>query len=281
VIEIRVTKQLLSAFGKMQLNVELSLETGSFTVLSGPSGSGKTTLLRILAGLERADEGFIRQDERVWLDSAKKRSLPTQKRKVGFVFQDYALFPNMTVMENLRYGLRKDQKGKIIPELIGIMELEALVDRYPAKLSGGQKQRVALARALVPRPRLLLLDEPLSALDRSMRLRLQDYILEVHNRFNLTTFMVTHNMEEILKMADQACLLDHGRIRKQGSPREVFFPEEKTTNGRLKGKVLEIKQEQNCFFVWVGDQVVCLPLEGRDIQPGEEVELSINSASGK
>lgn len=274
-MELKVRKNLLSAFGDMELNVALRLPMHTFTVLSGPSGSGKTTLLRILAGLERADEGFIRQEERVWLDTVSRKFLPPQKRRVGFVFQEYALFPNMTVMENLRFGLRKDQKGKIIPELIGMMELEALVDRYPAKLSGGQKQRVALARALVPRPRLLLLDEPLSALDRSMRLRLQDYILEVHNRFSLTTLMVTHNMEEILKMADQVFLLDHGQILKKGTPREVFFPQSHTADGRLRGKVLEISQEQDCFFAWIGDQVVCLPLEGKDLQVGEEVDLTI------
>jgi molybdate transport system ATP-binding protein len=279
-MEVKVKKKLLSAFGDMELDVAFHLPLHSFTVLGGPSGSGKTTLLRILAGLERADEGMIRQKEALWLDTNSRRQLPPQKRRVGFVFQDYALFPNMTVGENLRFGLRKDQKGKIIPELIEIMELEALVDRYPAKLSGGQKQRVAVARALVPRPHLLLLDEPLSALDLSMRRRLQDYILEVHRRFRLTTLMVTHDIEEILKMADQVFLLENGRIQKAGSPREVFFPESNSADGSIKGRILEVCPEKDCFFVWFGDQVVRLPMEGKALKAGDEVRLNIKASKG-
>ncbi len=196
----------------MDLKVDLQLEVGTFLAISGPSGSGKTTLLRILAGLNPADSGYISFDGQVWLHTDKKINVRTQDRQTGFVFQDYALFPNMNVRSNLEYALQKNQPREEVDELIRIMELEELTDRYPHALSGGQQQRVALARALVRRPSLLLLDEPLSALDQELRTKLQRHVLHVHRSFGLTTIMVSHDQGEIASMADREIRLEEGEI---------------------------------------------------------------------
>ena len=188
------------------LDVALDIPQGQFIALTGSSGSGKTTLLRILAGLEIA-EGSIRFDESIWQGDGS--ILPSQKRQIGFVFQDYALFENMTVEENLLYV---NQDRALLSRLLEMTRLGAFRNRYPSKLSGGQKQRVALARAMMNRPRLLLLDEPLSALDPKMRTFLQEKILEVHREFGTTTILVSHDVREVAQMADRVVRLEQGMI---------------------------------------------------------------------
>ncbi len=173
----------------MQLDVEFTIQEGELVTLYGPSGAGKTTVLRMLCGLSTPDEGRISVRGQPWLDSAKKINLKPQHRDIGIVFQDYALFPNLTVKENLRYALKKDQPDAIVNELLEMMELTNLYDKKPELLSGGQRQRVALARAIVRKPRILLLDEPMSALDTALRVKIQDYILRVHEQFKLTTIL--------------------------------------------------------------------------------------------
>ncbi|MDX1666821.1 MAG: ATP-binding cassette domain-containing protein, partial [Saprospiraceae bacterium] len=211
-ISIQIKKDLLSGAEKMTVEVDFQLRRGEFLGLSGPSGSGKTTLLRLIAGLDQPDRGFIQYDKVVWLDTRQGIALSPQNREVGFVFQDYALFPNMSVRENMEDALDKTDASGIIEELTDILEIRNMLDQYPATLSGGQQQRVALARSLVRRPHLLLLDEPLSALDAGMRNRLQDYILRVHNAFSLTTIMVSHDPDELSKMAHRIIQLRRGKI---------------------------------------------------------------------
>lgn len=256
-VHIQLQKKLLAAHGPMRLDVQLQVAPGTFVALTGPSGSGKTTMLRLLAGLARPAAGYIEFNGEVWLDTAAGIDRSPQRRRVGLVFQDYALFPNMTVGDNLRYPLEQGQPGDIVEELIRIMEIEELVDRYPDTLSGGQQQRVALARALVRRPNLLLLDEPLSALDRELRAKLQDYILRVHERFRLTTVLVSHNREEIRKMADRVLRLQHGRIAADGPPSAVL-----TGAFRLSGTVVAVEQRGGACVVRVriGDRELELPL---------------------
>lgn len=205
-------KKLSSPSGEMSLQVCQEIEKGSFVTLYGKSGAGKTSVLRMLAGLFSPDRGCIKMNGVCWFDAAGKINLPPQKRKVGFMFQDYALFPNMTVRENLAFALLKGQDKKVVGELLEIMELGELQHLRPAKLSGGQQQRAALARALVQQPEILLLDEPLSALDTGMRHKLQDHILELHREYRLTTILVSHDREEILKMSDKVLHLEEGRI---------------------------------------------------------------------
>ena len=267
-IRIELYKTLMAAAGEMALDVHIDIPDGEFVAISGPSGSGKTTMLRLIAGLEKAEKGKISVGDEYWLDSSQKLNLSPRKRHVGMVFQDYALFPNMNVRKNLEYAVDKGASTNIIDELVAIMELEEMLERYPATLSGGQQQRVALARALVRRPRILLLDEPLSALDASMRSRLQDYILKLHRRFELTTILVSHDFVEIFKMADRVITLDNGLVTSEGVPDEVLFSG--TIGGRFKlgGRVLGIQRSDIIYIVKV--QVGADMVEV--IASGEEVE---------
>ena len=248
-IRIRVQKALEAAAGKMELTTDLKIEKGQFVALYGESGAGKTSLLRMIAGLLRPDAGFIEFEEDVWLDTESGINRSPQQRKIGFVFQDYALFPNMTIRKNIAFGDPGNDAG--LEELISIFELKNLENRYPDTLSGGQKQRVALARALIQKPGILMLDEPLSALDHAMRLKLQDYILRVHKEFNLTTILVSHDLAEIFKMADQVIVLSSGSVNQFGPPGEVFSDSKVSGKFQFTGEVISIQQEEVVFVVTV------------------------------
>ena len=221
-IEMALTKRLHTAHGEINLSVEMTIGAQKLVTLYGKSGTGKTTILRMLCGLMQADGGYIRADNRLWYHHEEKINLAPQKRGVGMVFQDYALFPNMTVRKNLEFASRGGKDRSFIDEILTVMDLKNLRDRYPALLSGGQKQRVALARALVAKPDVLLLDEPLSALDTAMRQHLQEIILEIHKRFALTIILVSHDVEEILKLSDQIFVIDNGKVFDAGKPGEVL-----------------------------------------------------------
>lgn len=256
-------KKLKAVGGEMQLLVEAAIERGQLLALYGESGAGKTSILRMLAGLMKPESGLIEVHGDTWLDSKKDIDLKPQKRKTGFVFQDYALFPNMTVRQNLEFALDKKQDCGIVDELIEMVELGDLQHRKPETLSGGQQQRTALARALVRRPALLLLDEPLSALDYSMRSKLQDYILEVHRRFNLTTILVSHEISEVFKMADRVLAMEQGKVVKQGKPMEIFADDQPDDNSfKLIGDVVEINRRGNEAFIkiLVGQQLLNMEL---------------------
>ncbi|HWT79457.1 MAG TPA: putative 2-aminoethylphosphonate ABC transporter ATP-binding protein [Candidatus Methylomirabilis sp.] len=194
---------------------------GELLCILGPSGCGKTTLLRVVAGLEIQDSG------RVFIEGRDVSSLPVSKRNVGIVFQSYALFPNLTAVQNIGYGLRnrsghKTSIGRRVEELLQLVGLEGMGRRYPAQLSGGQQQRVALARAMALSPNLLLLDEPLSALDAQVRILLRSEIRLLQRRLGVTTLMVTHDQEEALTMADRIVVMDRGRIVQDGTPFEIY-----------------------------------------------------------
>lgn len=249
VLRVIARKRLKGPEGEFYLDVKLKLRK-EFLVILGHSGAGKTTLLRILAGLEDVESGYIEVDGEVWLNTQSGINLPPNKRSVGFVFQDYALFPNMTVYENVAYGMRKKDKRKV-EELLKLVGIYGLKDRYPDELSGGQKQRVALLRALAREPKILLLDEPLSALDPETRFKLQGELKNFQRRFNIPTIMVTHDKQEALRLADRLIILNKGKIEKEGKPEEVFFYE---NNGEFvvnayvlrktpKGIILSVCQE--------------------------------------
>lgn len=251
-IEIHLQKRLQSANGLMQLNVDILIVEGTIVSLYGKSGAGKTSILRMLAGLMQADAGRIALGDTVWLDSQKGIDLSPQKRKVGFLFQDYALFPNMNVEENLRFALEKGQNPRIIDELVEMMELGDLRHQKTTHLSGGQQQRVALGRTLVQKPDLLLLDEPLSALDTTMRHKLQDYILDVHRKYGLTIVLVSHDKKEISKLASQVHEIEAGKITQSGTPAEVF--NEQVV--QLAAKVIEV--DGNGLIVQIGENKIRL-----------------------
>jgi molybdate transport system ATP-binding protein len=221
-IELSVRKHLFSSNGHMQLDVSLGIKPGELITLYGPSGAGKTTLLKMLCGLVEPDEGTIRVSGEVWYDSTAGVNVKPQARNVGIVFQDYALFPNMTVRGNLEYALSKDQSPTVVDQLLELMELSSLAGKKPAVLSGGQQQRVALARAIVRQPKILLLDEPMSALDTNLRLKIQDYILRAHRLYNLTTILVSHDLIEVIRLSNYVYLMDNGQIVNQGAPTKVL-----------------------------------------------------------
>jgi sulfate/thiosulfate transport system ATP-binding protein len=215
----RVTKRF-NGFTALE-SVSLAIPGGSLTALLGPSGSGKSTLLRVIAGLEQPDEGVVS------IEGDDVTPLPPQKRGVGFVFQHYAAFKHMTVRDNVGFGLtvRKLPRRKIherVGELLELVQLHGLADRYPAQLSGGQRQRMALARALAVEPRVLLLDEPFGALDARVRKELRRWLRRLHDEVHVTTVLVTHDQEEAMDVADRVALLNEGRIEQIGKPRDLY-----------------------------------------------------------
>ena len=207
---------------KALLPTELSVAKGEIVSLLGPSGCGKTTLLRIIAGLETPDAG-----SEIWFGNDNVTSLPVERRKVGMVFQSYALFPNMSVRANVGYGLKmqklpKDEIESRVTEVLELCQLQEFSGRAIDALSGGQRQRVALARAIAPRPRMLLLDEPLSALDAALREALRDELAMLLREFHITAIFVTHDQDEAMAIADRVAVMSHGHVVQSGTPEELY-----------------------------------------------------------
>jgi len=278
-IIIKVRKTLLMAAGKTDLEVDFKLEAGSFYTLYGKSGAGKTTILKIMAGLLLPDEGYIAVDGQVWLDTTKKINLPPQKRNIGFVFQDYALFPNMTIYENLAYAFTRQPDKQKIQNLLDRADLQHLAHRKPATLSGGQQQRVALIRALVRQPQILLLDEPLSALDLEMRQALQNQIYELHKSFGTTTLLVSHQLSEIYRLSDYIINLENGKISSQGTPAQVLGQERLSSKIQLIGEILSIRENEVVYIldILIGNNIiktVATPDEVANLRPGDQVKVS-------
>jgi len=271
-ISLCVHKALRSASGRLDLKVEAGLTTGSIIALYGISGAGKTSLLRMIAGLMKPDAGSIRMNDETWFDAAQNVNLAPQKRNIGMVFQDYALFPNLTVEGNLRYALRKSDNQETLNTILERFELGALKNEKPAMLSGGQQQRVALARALIQSPGLLLLDEPLSALDYSLRKNLQEYITEVNRSKGTTVILVSHDLGEIFRVAHEVLVIEEGRISRQGAPRDVFSQQQISGKFRFTGEILSIDREDVIYVaqVLIGQDVVKVVVD-----PGEVDELQV------
>jgi sulfate/thiosulfate transport system ATP-binding protein len=221
-----IVDSVAKRFGSFEAlkGVSFTAPQGAFITLLGPSGSGKTTLLRILGGLEFPDRGSVRFADLNWL------TLSARQRRAGFVFQQYALFRHMTVAKNIAFGLTVKQRSerpsrrdiaRRVEELLSLVQLEGLGDRYPSQLSGGQRQRVALARALAIEPRMLLLDEPFGALDAKVRRELRVWLRELHERMGITTIFVTHDQEEAFALGDLVAVMNAGQIEQYGAPDDV------------------------------------------------------------
>ncbi len=207
------------------LDIELSLNN-ELAVLFGPSGSGKSATLNMLSGIVNPDNGIININSRDIFNSEKGVDIPMRDRRVGYLFQDYALFPHMTVYENIAYGISHLSKTKIsskIAELLNLMRLEGLENRYPSQISGGQRQRAALARTLASEPEILLLDEPFSALDHQVREKLRQELIAIHERFPITTILVTHDMEEAFMLGERIAVVNNGKLEQFGTREEVFY----------------------------------------------------------
>ncbi|MCX8084020.1 MAG: ATP-binding cassette domain-containing protein [Calditerrivibrio sp.] len=208
-------KKKLSGFdGTFTLDINLTIEKNQFLSITGQSGAGKTSILRIIAGFMQPDEGYIEFDNEVWFDSKKGINVPAQKRKIGYLFQDYALFPNMTVFEQLKFAMGKEYKKETIEYFLNIFNLHNLKHNYPNTLSGGQKQRVALIRSILKNPKILLLDEPFSALDNETKEIIQDEIKKIHKQLNLTSILVSHNDNDTYKLASRVLEIHKGKITK-------------------------------------------------------------------
>lgn len=277
-IHLRARMELLFASGPDSLEVDFTLKAGSLTGLYGPSGSGKTTLLRILAGLTRPEQGLIRVENDLWLDTAQRINVPTQQRNVGMVFQDAALFPNMSVRENVQFAA-ENRRDPIVEELLELVGLTSLAGRKPATLSGGQRQRVALIRALARRPRMLLLDEPFSALDAQTRGQLLTELIRLHQRFGTTTVLVTHHPDDLHPVADQFIKLEQGR----GQVMEKLFGENKKPLRSVNGIVTAIQPLAGRASIQIdlrGELVTLeVPLATVDWQVGQRITVSVDPAT--
>jgi molybdate transport system ATP-binding protein len=277
-IKININNPLFGANGSMDLSINLNIQKGEFVALSGLSGSGKTTLLRVLAGLETAN-GTLKIDDEIWLD--KNYFKPIQKRDIGFVFQDYALFPNFTVLQNLLY-VKKDKE--LAFHLLEMTDMKNLQNRYPNSLSGGQKQRVSLCRALMKKPKILLLDEPLSALDSHMRTKLQNDIKALHKEFDTTTIMVSHDPSEMYNLASRVLVLDFGKITKDGLPKDILLKTKGSQKFSFEGILLDIVKADviNIAIVSIGQQLVEVVLsneESKTLKIGQKVNVSTKAFS--
>ncbi len=274
-IELALTKRLHTADGNMDLRINLQVPPGECVTLYGMSGAGKTSILRMLAGFMKPDAGYIKSDGVAWFDAERNINLEPQKRRIGFVFQDYALFPNMNVQENIAFALAKNEPGNIVQELLELTGLGMLAKRKIGTLSGGQKQRVALARAIANRPSLLLLDEPLSAIDNFMRTQLQVTLLEVHRRFGLTTILVSHDMDEILRLSGRIIHLEHGQVQHDTTPSLFFMRQSKTEE--LSGSVVSVAEQYNnsVVVVLLDNRMITVQRTQPDInlQVGEKVVI--------
>jgi iron(III) transport system ATP-binding protein len=200
-------------------DARLCVEKGEFVALLGPSGCGKTTLLRLIAGFEEPDAGEIKVADRA---VAGGTWVPPERRKIGMVFQDYALFPHLTVAENVAFGIHRAEKKTRVPAVLALVDLCGLGERYPHELSGGQQQRVALARALAPKPELVLLDEPWSNIDPHLRSSMRDELARILRAINVTVVLVTHDREEAFSLADRIALMRDGTVVQEGTPEQVY-----------------------------------------------------------
>lgn len=268
--------------------VDINIAKGEFVALLGPSGSGKTTLLRILAGLDSQDEGHVLFNDQ---DMTGRK---LRDRRVGFVFQHYALFRHMTVAENIGFGLKvrpreqRPDKANIkgrVDELLHLVQLERLGDRYPSQLSGGQRQRVALARALAIEPSVLLLDEPFGALDAKVRKELRRWLRRLHETMQLTSIFVTHDQEEALELADKVVVMNNGLIEQVGTPEAVYHKPETAFVYEFLGGANRVPCVVTNGVVWIGGTVIpalkaSVQKDGAGIAYVRPEEITIGAANG-
>lgn len=275
---------LKKSFDGFHIDVNLSINEG-LLVLFGPSGAGKTQILRMISGITRPDEGFVEIGNEKVFDSANNINIPVRDRRIGYLFQDYALFPHMTVYQNIAYGINHLERSLMqikVDELIEVMRLSGLEKRYPHELSGGQKQRCALARTLAIEPRVLLLDEPFSALDFQVREKLRADLLRIHTLYPITTILVTHDLEEAFMLGKEIAVINNGHIEQAGPREEVFYrPKTRSvakfigTRNIFDGTVVD----SDGSHVTIRNQdigvVRTLVTEGTRLEKGQEVSFCI------
>lgn len=278
-LEISLRKQLED----FEVGVNLSLDE-ELLVLFGPSGAGKTMILKMISGIVKPDDGRVVSGGEVLFDSSSRVNVPVRNRKVGYLFQDYALFPHMTVEENIAYGIEGPSvsAGKKVSELMGLMRLVGLEKRYPHELSGGQKQRTALARTLAAEPRVLLLDEPFSALDYQVREKLRADLLNIHRVYPITTILVTHDLEEAFMLGKKIAVINNGLIEQSGTREDVFYRPKTRNVARFMGVrnifagIATGLEDSNILIDTPDIGVIKAPRPtGAKFSPGQEVSFCI------
>lgn len=272
-----LVKRFTSATAAAVDDVSLEIPRGSFTTLLGPSGCGKTTTLRMIAGFYEPDSGDI------IIGSRRVNDVPTHRRKTAMVFQDYALFPHMTVRDNVSYGLKlahvgREEASKRVRETLQFLDLGGLEGRYPGQLSGGQQQRVAVARALVMNPEVLLLDEPLSNLDARLRVSIRQELISIQRQLELTTIYVTHDQDEALAMSDWIAVMNRGKVVQWGTPWDVYYQPRTAFLADFLGSVNLVHvpvlaSQSGSITVQLGPHALEVPYSGDE--PGREALLAI------
>ncbi len=268
-----------------RLHVDLEVPLAGVTAVFGPSGVGKTTLLRCLSGLTRAPNGFTRCGDEIWQDESRGVFVPIAQRRLGYVFQEPRLFPHLNVRSNLRYGLERTPAGHrrlTVERVVDILGIGHLLERRPRTLSGGEKQRVAIGRALLTSPRLLLLDEPLAALDAPRKREILEFITRVHRELNIPSVYVTHSVSEIVQLADRVVLMHEGRVARVGAPSEVFSsPEMSGRSGSdhlgsvIDTRVARHEPEFGLTRLALDHQALYVPLQAAEI--GSRLRVHIHS----
>ena len=272
-------------FDEFTLNIDIETSIGGFTVLFGPSGSGKSSFLRCISGLERSPGGFLKVGDEIWQDDKRGIFLKANKRKIGYVFQEMRLFPHLNVKRNLCYGLKRStQKNSdtLFDQIVEILGLGSLLNRHTGHLSGGEKQRVALGRALLTRPRLLLMDEPLAALDTTRKQEILPYFQRMQSELNVPVFYVTHSLNEMLQLVDTMLVMDQGKIIASGPVEEVFSHLEfvRHLGHSLVGTILDatvIKQDEEFQLTVLNLKTHTLYVPRRDIPPGNRLRIHIRA----
>ena len=257
----------------------LEIKEGEFVSVFGPSGAGKTTILRMIAGLTTPERGLIKVGDDVWFDQERGINWPVQKRSIGFVFQEYTVFPNMTVRENVEFACARRGADKLVNELLQLVDLKPHEHRKPQTLSGGEKQRLALIRALARRPKLLLLDEPFAALDAALKERLQEEVFGLYRRFGITTLFVSHELGDVFQLSNQVFVLEGGRVIRSGRPDEVFTDTPLSGKFKFIGRIIDIVADEviHIVTVQIGSHIVKTVATGRevrDLKVGDKVVLA-------
>ena len=280
-LELKEIKKSFTEGEAVLDNISLEISKGEFITLLGSSGCGKTTTLRIIAGLEQPDAGSV------WLDGREVTGLEPNQRDVNTVFQNYALFPHMNVAENIGYGLKlkkvpKSEIRKKVSQMLELVQLEGYEKRKPSELSGGQKQRVAIARALVNNPKVLLLDEPLGALDLQLRRAMQIELKHLQKKLGITFIYITHDQEEAINMSDRIAVMRDGRIEQIGTPDEIYNHPKTSYVATFVGNANILKgtaqeTEADILKVSLAGSIVSAVAEGKKIAPGTPVTLAVRS----
>ncbi|MFA9275588.1 MAG: ATP-binding cassette domain-containing protein [Candidatus Aquirickettsiella gammari] len=282
-LDVQVQKKLSGTQGNFELDLAFQSGATDSIALFGSSGAGKTSVLRMLAGLTSPDHGRIVFDDEVWFDSLLGINLPTHARSIGMVFQNYALFPHLNVQDNVAFAVDKSANAWV-EQLLEMSDLQNLRFQSIQQLSGGQKQRVALARALARKPKLLLLDEPLSALDQHVRMQMQDHLLMMHREFGLTMILVSHEVAEVFKLAQKVIQLEAGAIVRSGSPQQVFLQQTSQGKLHLHAQVLAIRSEEIVYILslLVGQEIIEIIASHEDVKKlkvGDRIAISTKAFS--